>query len=181
MEKTYFITDNFIKKNTAFNNNIDMTKVDHLINMSFDITIVPLLGSYFSDYLLNKHQDMLAENYVYTTFEEKLVDLIQYTMAWDVCYNAVYELSDQLQNKGPLKQNGDFQSPSSDSQVKYMAQRYKQNVEAYKNRLNKFLCKNHIEFADFIIDDNDDSDVKESCTGCNKGLDNLQDYGMFFV
>lgn len=177
----YFITEKFIKDNTAFNNNVDMTKVDHLIHMSYDILIVPLLGMYFANYILNKHQDVINNIATYTIEEEKLVDLIQYSMAWDVCYNAVYELSDQLQNKGLLKQNGDFQSPSGDGQVKYMADRYRSNVQSYKDRLSKYLCKNADLFSNFIIEDNDDSLVKDNCSGCNKNMDGLQDYGLFFV
>lgn len=178
----YFITEKYLKENTPIANNVDMSKIDYLSRVAYDIVIVPLLGFHFAEWLLAKHQEVIIGTYTYNSFEERLVDLIQNTIAWNVAYDAVYDLSSQLQNKGLLSQSGDYQNYAGDSQVKYMAQRYKDNVEAYKLRLNTYLCNNANEFNEFIIDTNTDSLIKEHCTKCcNGNLDDLQDYGMFFV
>ena len=70
----YFITENYLKNNTAFNNNIDMTKVEFLIPMAYDIVIVPLLGLYFSTYLLNKHQNKHTQWDLYKRFRDGELD-----------------------------------------------------------------------------------------------------------
>lgn len=178
----YFITENYLKNNTAFNNNIDMTKVEFLIPMAYDIVIVPLLGLYFSTYLLNKHQNVVLGTETYTTKEEALVDLIQPTMAWYVCSESVFDLTNQLQNKGLLTQNGDYQNSTNDNQTKYISERFFKNKEAYQNRLNHYLCKNSKDFPEFLSDDNDNSLIKDNCDNCNNsGLDDLMNTGLLII
>lgn len=179
--ETYFITEQYLKTYTGYNNNIDMSKTDFLIKLAFDIQITELLGSYFSDFLLAKHQLVIAGTAIYNTHETKLVDLIQSTMAWQVTFESVVELSDQLTNKGSIKQTGDYQQPSGDSAMKFKGAGYKTNVESYKRKMNEYLCKNHLQFPEFMSDDNSDSLVKSNCSSCNGSLDKLEDLGMFFV
>ena len=180
--KTYFITENYLKKYTGYNNNIDMSKVEYLIETTYDIVIVDLLGTYYSNYLLERHQEVINNLYTYTIREQKIVDLIQRTMAWRVNEDSVIELSTQLQNKGTLKQSGDYQSPADFMAVNDKKRLYKQNFEDYKRRLNLYICRFHEDLVEFMDIRNDDSLIKNNCSGCNKGRGNdLDDYGIMFI
>lgn len=179
--KTYFITENYLKTYTGYNNNIDMSKVEYLIKTAYDINITELLGSHFGEYLVNKHQQVISNNAIYDSFETVLIDLIQHTMAWKVNEDSIIELTVQLQNKGAIKQTGDYQIPSDNMLINAKKTMYKQNFESYKRKLNNYLCRNHDKFIEFMNDLNDDSIVKKNCKGCNSGLDDLEDYGLMVI
>lgn len=174
----YFITETFLKTYTAFNNNIDMSKVEHIIKTSFDLNIEEMLGTYFSSYLLAKHQLVIANQATYTPYEEKLVDYIQLTIAWGATYDSVYALSDQLTNKGPQKQFSDYSTPSDDVSLKMISGRYKKTFQSYQKKMNDYLCTNAEHFPQFMDDLNNDSFVKRSCNNCCGGkMDKLFDIG----
>ncbi len=78
----YFITENYLKTYMPIGNNVDMSKIEHIIKLTYDISIENYIGEYFADYLLNKHQLVISGQDTYTIYEAKLVDLIQYTMGW---------------------------------------------------------------------------------------------------
>lgn len=176
----YFITESYLKTYTGYNNNIDMHKVEYLIQLCYEINVVELLGYHFSGWLLDKHQSVRDGNDTYTTVEERFVGYLQGFMSWYVNYDSVIELSDQLQNKGSLRQTGDFQIPSSESSTYYKSNKYKKNYESYKRIMSDFLCKNKEHFPEFISDQNDDSLIKKECRCCGD-LDNLSDTGIMIV
>jgi hypothetical protein len=175
----YFITENFLKNYTGYNNNIDMSKVEYLIKMTYDIEICPLLGDYFANYLLDLHQAVINGTYTYTSLEDRLVELIQYTMSWNVNRESVIELSDQLTNKGSIQNNGDYQMPSPLVSMRYKLENYNSNYQAYVEKLSNFLCENKDSFPEFIDKLNTNSKILKSCTCCNNSA--LVDYGLFFV
>lgn len=176
--ETYFITEKFIKDNTDVNNNVDMSKIDYAIKASYDVNLCSLIGTYFAEFLLGLHQNVLNGSYTYTPLQESLVDKIQSYIAWDVALKANASLSNQLQNTGRLRQAGDFQQASDSNEVKVMAELNKTTAEAYKMKLSKFLCKNSKSFPEFMSDLNDDSDVKDSCSGCKGSIEDLMDNGL---
>ena len=82
----YFVSEKYLKENTPLQNNVNVDRIDYLFEDVFLIWLKPLLGDYFADYLLSKHQDVITGDDTYTADEEKLVDILQKSMAWGACY-----------------------------------------------------------------------------------------------
>lgn len=171
----YFITENFIKKNSPLTNNVNISKIEYLIEDSFELVIVNLLGYKFANFLLEKHQEVISGNDPYSEIEERLVGYIQKTMVWNVAFSSVEALSDSVTNKGAQKQFGDFSNSSTDSQIRFLSEKYYQRFQDYQDVLIDFLCKNKDEFPEFISSENKGSLILKNC-GC--GDNDVRDLGI---
>lgn len=176
MDKIYFITERFLRDYSGFTNNINIQKISYLIKINYEITIVDLLGSYFSNYLLNKHQDVLNNIDTYTTEEEELVDIIQYIIAFGVNYDSVSELSFTMYNKGVQVQDGDFSKNADFGMIKRKQDNYKNIMNNYILKLDKYLKNNKENFPEFIDKLNDDSKLKDKCSS-----EDFNDFGFSVI
>lgn len=171
----YFITENYLKKFTPIGNNVDVSKIDYLVNDAFNLTIERLLGTHFANWLLDKHQDVINGSYTYSSDEEKLVDLVQRVMAWNVVHSGIEGLSDYLTNKGAQKQYGDYSNASSDNQVRFLSEKYFKRFQEYQDVLIDYLCENKTKFAEFSEEKNKDSLILKNCS-C--GGNDIRDIGL---
>lgn len=171
----YFITEKYLKDFTPIGNNVDMSKIDYLINDSYNLVASRLLGSYFAKWLLDKHQTVVSGSGTYTAPEDELVDKLQSVMAWHVVMSGIEGLSDNLTNKGAQKSYGDYSNSSSDTQVRFLSQKYSNKFEEYKDVLINFMCENKTEFPEFTSELNKSSLILKSCK-C--GGNDLRDLGL---
>ena len=157
----YFITETYLKSITAITKNVDVTDVMPFVATQSDMRIQPILGTYFYDYLLAKYnaQTLSAD-------ETDLVEKIQPAIAWRSAEDCAINLSYQLKNKGVQQQFGDYSSAVSQGEVSFIADHYGQKAKFYENRLRWWLLENKLLFAEFISDDNKDSDLKPA-TDCD--------------
>jgi len=110
----YFITENYLKTNTPITANVDVTDVTPYIATQAQLRVMPILGTYFFNYMLNVYNTQTATN-----DEETLIKFIQPIVAWRSAEDAVFGLTYQLKNKGLQTQNGDFSSSVSQREVAF--------------------------------------------------------------
>lgn len=148
----YFITEKYLKENTPIQNNVNVDRIDYLFEDVYLIWIKPILGDYFADYLLSKHQDVATGSDTYTADEEKLVDILQKAMAWGVCFSAVDTLTNQIGNKGAQTQFGDYSNSSNSSER--LGAIYNSKFQDYKQLFIDFLVQNKAKFDKFTDEQN---------------------------
>jgi hypothetical protein len=151
----YFITENYLKTNTPITKNVDSTDIAPYIKPSADMSLEPILGTYFYEYLLDAYN-----NQSLSTDEETLVEKIQPVVAWRAAEQAAFGLSYQLKNKGLQVQFGDYSTNVSQSEVAFNMEHYGQIAARYENILIKWLLKNKSLFPEFTSTQNESSIVE---------------------
>ena len=156
----YFVTENYLKVNTPITANINITEVLPLVKGAADMFTQHTLGTYFYQDLLVKYN---AKNL--NTDEEILVALMQPSIAWRTCADAVIELSFQLKNKGIQTQSGDNSASGEAKMVQFMNRHYSQKAEFYEQEMWKYLIKNKALYPEFISSLNNNSALLNECSG----------------
>lgn len=152
---TYFITESYLKTNTPITKNVDVTDVAPYIRPTAEMRLMPILGTYFYNYMLAGYNAQTLNN-----DEEDLVERIQPVVAWRSAEQAVFGLSYQLKNKGLQAQFGDYSNNVSQSEVAFAMEHYGQMAAFFEKRLISWLLDNKDLFPEFISDLNKDSDIK---------------------
>lgn len=169
----YFIDESFVKEYSPVQDNVDMKNVEHNLVTIFDLRIKKTLGSYFAIYLLDKYNVYRSTNVDnFTAKEKELIKLIQKTMAWEFAYNAYYDLSWQLSNKGAVQGSSDFYTPTQDATTKFKAERAYENSAEYKSTMERFICENEEAFPQFTNELNSDRSIWCDC-GCGSKGDSI--------
>tara|TARA_R110000868_G_C10561116_1_gene736885 strand:+ start:29 stop:538 length:510 start_codon:yes stop_codon:yes gene_type:complete len=151
----YFVTENYLKTQTPITANIDVNNIVPFIKTQSDMRIMPILGTYFYNYILTAYNDQTL-----SVDEEELVTYIQPAIAWRSAEDAAFGLSYQLKNKGIQTQNGDYSNNVSQGEVNFVQDHYAQKASFYESRLWKYLDVNRELFANFISQLNKDSDIR---------------------
>lgn len=171
----YFVTENYIKVNTPITANVNITEVLPLVKAASDMWTQHTLGTYFYEYLLAKYNaQALSAN------EEILVALMQPSIAWRACADAVIELSYQLKNKGIQTQSGDFSANGEAKMVQFMNRHYSQKAEFYEQKMWDYLVKNKALYTEFTGPLNNNSSCLDYCN-CNSKNNSKFNSQVFFT
>jgi len=165
----YFVTENYIKVNTPITANVDIKEVLPLIKGAADMFTQHTLGTHFYQDLLTKYNAQTL-----SPDEETLVDLMQPSIAWRACADAVIELSYQLKNKGIQTQSGDNSNNGEAKMVQFMNRHYAQKAEFYEQMMWKYLVKNKALYPEFTSHLNHNSTCLEHCNGSHNSKFNSQ-------
>ncbi len=165
----YFVTENYLKVNTPITANVNITEVLPLVKGAADMWTQCTLGTYFYNDLLVKYnaQTLNAD-------EEVLVSLMQPSIAWRACADAVIELTFQLKNKGIQTQLGDFSASGESKMVQFMNRHYAQKAEFYEQKMWEYLKKNRLLYPEFISRLNHNSSCLNECNGESNSKFNSQ-------
>jgi len=154
----YFVSETFLKTETPITNNVEITDIYPLIKSVADMWTRDAIGTYFYDDLLVKYNAQTL-----SPDEIKVVEIMQYCIAWRACSDAVLELSFQLKNKGIQTQSGDFSNSPELKTIALMQKHYEQKAAFYDTRLVEFLKENKNLYPLFLDKLNDDSRIKKLC------------------
>ena len=154
----YFVTETFLKTETPLTNNVEITDIYPLIKSVADMWVRDAIGTYFYNDLLEKYNNQTLSN-----DEIKVVEIMQYCIAWRACADSVLELSFQLKNKGIQTQSGDFSASAELKSITLMQKHYEQKAAFYDTRLVDFFKDNKDLFPVFLDKLNNDSRIKKLC------------------
>ena len=167
----YFVTENYLKVNTPITANVNITEVLPLVKGAADMWTQSTLGTYFyNDLLVKYNAQTLNAN------EEILVALMQPSIAWRTCADAIIELSYQLKNKGVQTQSGDNSASAEAKMVQFMNRHYAQKAEFYEQKMWEYLVKNKDLYPEFVSSLNHNSTCLNAC--CN-GRNNFNSQILF--
>lgn len=149
----YFVTEAYLKLNTPVTANVNITEVLPLIKGAAFMWTRSTLGNYFFQDLLTKYNAQTL-----SPDETTLVELMQPSIAWRTCSDAVITLSYQLKNKGIQTQSGDFSFSPEYKAIMFMSTDYAKKAEFYENYMWKYLVKHKDLYPAFTNPLNRDSD-----------------------
>ena len=165
-----FISEEFLKQNTALSENLDPKLVYSFVQETQDMYIQDVLGSK----LYNHLKASLSASTI-TTDETNLLLLIRPALANYTVYIAMPFLSLKLKNKGIVKPNTENSETASLSEIKYLREEYKNRGEFYVKRIQDYLCKNGSLFPDYTNPDNPMWPNQNQGYDCPLFLDNLNE------
>lgn len=151
---TYFVTETYLKNNTAISSNCDVKYILPFLQTNADMWVQPILGTYFYKDILTKYNAQTL-----TPDEEELVEYIRPVIAWRSGSDAIYSLSRKVTNKGIVRQDGEFSQSVELQEIGYGMKHYTQKAEFYTNRLINYLRNNKDLFPAFTSKQNKDSDI----------------------
>lgn len=156
----YFVTENYLKKQTAITQNVDITNVSPWIRPMCETRIRPILGKYFYTYLLAKYNaQTLSEK------EEELVTYIQSCIAWRSAAKAVFSVSRPIKNIGMQKLNAENSDAVDLTELSFGMDTYDQIASGYQRDLIDYLIENRADFTEFMDIQNKDAKARTSITG----------------
>jgi hypothetical protein len=151
----YFITDTYLKRVTAIQNTVDVNDLVPFIQTVAEMTVQPILGTYFFNDLLTKYN-----NQTLSADETTLVEYLQPIIAWQTCAEGVIILSRQLKNKGLQSQFGDYSQSADLKDVAFYSDHYNMKSKFYVNRLVTYLKDYKDLYPNYTSKLNKDSNIE---------------------
>jgi hypothetical protein len=130
-----FISETYLKNNTALSGNIDSTELLPYIAEAQTIYIKPLIGSLYSEL-----QTRITDNNL-TPKDIELLDLIAPALSLYTVYQALPTLHLKLRNKGVLKQAGEFTVNADLRDIQFLRQDFQSRAAYYVQRIIDFIGK----------------------------------------
>lgn len=154
-----FISEQYLRENTVFNQNLDIKDIVNNLDPAADIHIMPALGLNFYNQLLNSYSAQTL-----TVDEQALVMQIKPALAYHAAQMALPFIQYQIKNKGPQTQSGDNSASVDDKTLNYLRNELKNRAEFYMARLVSYLQLNASKFPGFVTNNNTDvvPDLKTS-------------------
>lgn len=153
MTNIFFVSETYIKENSPVSQNVDIKDIRPFVPMAQDLFLQPILGTNFYRYLSNVFASGTTN-----ANEDELISYIEPAVAYKACELAMPFLNQQIKNKGNQFQSGDFSSPGTTDDTRYLKNELKNVSEFFFERLRKYLCENEDLFPQYKQDN--DSDMK---------------------
>ena len=141
----YFVTEQFIKDNTAITQNVDAKDLAPFIPMAVKTYVQPILGFNFTNDLLIKFNDGTT-----SAEEDELIEFVQYMTALWAAYDAIPNISFRVSNKGIQSQSGDYSASDGISVVEYIRTNVQKFAYIYEKNMRAFLELNKASFPLYL-------------------------------
>lgn len=151
MATVLFISENYLKSNTTFSDNVDVKLILSNIKPAQDFYIQDLLGTNLYLDLQTKYSAQTLSN-----VEEQLVDIIKLATVYRAAEMSLPFMNLQIRNKGIVKLDSENAKQSDLAEMKYLRNEFKDRAEFYEERIIKFLQNNESSFPLYENDTNTD-------------------------
>lgn len=141
---TLFITADYLKRNSQIQNNVDADLLQPIIVLVQDKFIEPVVGSeLYSKLILDIQTNSLSGNY-----KSLLEVYIQPTIVQYCIAEGIYQIHNQVTNKGVLNKNSEYSEKAENESVTRMGDQALQNGNFYSERLIRYLRANYTLFPE---------------------------------
>lgn len=151
IQEVTIISEDYLKKNSILNINIDTDKIRPAIVNAQVIEIQQLLGTKLLKKILQLINDeQLVGSGVYQTLVDEYIipTMVEYSL-----YYALLDISFQAYNKGVMQRSSEFAQPSSLKEIQYIRNDVKNRAEFLAQRLYKYICDNKNDYPEYSSSD----------------------------
>lgn len=161
--RALFISENFIKRNTEIDENVDVHKLLPTVWWCQKAFIEKTLGSNLFDDLSAKiiagtlaGDDLnLVDNYIADTLVNYFMSEVQVPLLYN------------MRNKSVGENNSQFSNPIDYTEHRYLKNFYLPRAEYFTERLESFLCENSLKFPEYTAPTTSDQLVSQDTTPSN--------------
>lgn len=168
-----FISERYLKDNTAFNNAVDVTELLPHILIAQDIYIQPVLGSKLYNRLKSQVELEYTTPGTLTSDEIDLLKLIRPALAHYTYSRALPFIYAKTRSKGIMKGETETAKSTEFDEMKYLKDDAMNTAEFYTQRIQDYLCENGSKFSEYINPDNPISPNHTQSYSCDLHLDLL--------
>ena len=152
---TYLITTQEIKSNTAMGGNVDSDRLMSLIYDAQVLLLEPILGTKLYDYIITNYDTPLTGLYL-----TMYIDYIK-PVLWHSVYADYLRTGNVLASNGGIYTNQPENATASDiDSIRYSVKHSQSKADTYIDRLDKFLCVNDSDIAEYTSNQDNDYDIK---------------------
>jgi len=168
-----FLSERYLKDNTAFNNAIEVSELLPHILTSQDIYIQPVLGSKFYNKLKSQVELEYTTPGTLTADQIELLKLIRPALAHYTYYRALPFVYAKTRSKGVMKGETETAKSVELDEMKYLRDDALNTAEFYTQRIQDYLCENGSKFPEYTNSDNPISPNHTQSYSCDLHLDLL--------
>jgi len=145
MANILFITTEYLKTNTAIDDNIDNSILTPYITQAQKIHIEPILGTV----LYKKLQADITAGSVTGVYKTLLDDYIQNTLAYWTMYDSLPFLNYKVTNKSIVTKGSETSAAIGLDELRYLHANIRDNAEYLSQRITKYLVTNQSSFSEY--------------------------------
>ena len=144
MANAIFVSESWLKQNTAISGNLDVTELLPFIQEAQDQYVQDITGS-----LLYETLKTAVIAGTPSADQTILLNLIRPALSWYAVYKALPFLNWKLKSKAVLRGNGEGTEPAALDEIRYLREEVKTNAQFHSQRVIDYLFKNHVKFPDY--------------------------------
>lgn len=144
MAAAYFVSEQWIRDNTAISGNVDAAQLMPFVRESQDQHVQELVGSALYARLL----DAVANSTV-NADEAALLTLIRPSLAWHAAWKALPFLAYQIRPKGAVQGVGEGVQPADLKAVQWLRDELRNNADFHAQRVVDHLAKNSARYPQY--------------------------------
>jgi hypothetical protein len=151
MNKSKFITFEYLVKWTQIDENVDPNIVEPSILQAQDINIQTVIGNTLYVRLMN---DIITTGTTTGYYLTLLVDYIQPAQAQWTIYHALPYLNYRFTNKSVAEKNSDNSTVAPLETVQYLRNTVRDNAEFLSTRIREYIINNQTQFPEYFSPNN---------------------------
>lgn len=153
-ERTTFISESYIKENSAIDENTDYKKILPSVWQCQIQYIQNLLGTKLYDYLLTEIEDLIDNGTPLDAVDKTLIeDYIRDTHLYWLEYELQIPLLYEFRNKNVSTKRSDEATPIDLKASYRIENRFKDKAEFFSKRLSDYLCANSDLYPAYCTED----------------------------
>jgi len=160
-----FVTSQYVKDNTAINDNVDSDILEPYIVIAQKVHIERILGTD----LYQKLQADIVAGSVTGVYKVLLDEYVQNVLAQYSFYESLPFLNYKMTNKSVLTKDSDNSTAAGIEEIRYLQGKVRDICEYLAQRIHDYLCANSTDYPEYTAN-NDSDDIKPSNSSYFGGL-----------
>lgn len=149
MNKVYLISTQNLKDSSIINNNVDDSLLHNAILEAQEIELQQILGSKLYKYIINAVEDGSISSSSNAEYKSLLDEYCTKVVVYASILRAIPYIHYKVMNKGVQTQNSDNSSTTSISEMEFIMDKIKNDLEFFSTRLSTYLLANREKFPEY--------------------------------
>lgn len=149
MKTVYLISTQNLKDSSIINNNVDDSLLHNAIWEAQNIELQQILGSKLYKYIINAVEDGSISSSSNAEYKSLLDEYCTKVVIYAAMLRAIPYIHYKVMNKGVQTQNSDNSSTTSISEMEFIMDKIKNDLEFFSTRLSTYLLANREKFPEY--------------------------------
>ena len=149
MARQLFISETFVKENSAIDENVDMKQINPTIYQCQIQHIQNVLGTKLYDKIISDIAASTLTGDYLTLVDDYFADALVYWVMYEVQIPLLFKFRD----KNVSKKSSDNAFPISTKELSRIENRYKDKAEYFTKRISDYLCANESLYPEYNTED----------------------------
>lgn len=149
MNKVYLISTQNLKDSSIINNNVDDSLLHNAILEAQEIELQQILGTRLYKYIIGLVEDGTISLPINSEYKQLLDEYCTKVVVYAAMLRAIPYIHYKVMNKGVQTQNSENSSTTSISEMEFIMDKIKNDLEFFSTRLSTYLLANREKFPEY--------------------------------